>query len=138
MSGSCPSQIDEVISLLRILIAQNEAIYARLSALPSDIAAASQRGSALSRKDRAALTRLLPAVHAATTDDFFAHELLDRADTDAELREALVYALGPLNHTSARRLGGLLKRGAGIADGALRVVRLGKLHDGALWRVEGE
>jgi hypothetical protein len=132
-------QAAEVISLLRTLVAQNEMIRAQLVSLPGAIAAASQRRSAISGKDRDALSLLLPAISDAIGDANFAvRDLMNRATADADLRKALAQVLGPLSGGSARRLGGLLKRGAGVAQGGRRVVRLGEVREGAIWKVERE
>jgi hypothetical protein len=131
--------LDDVLAALHRLEAQNAVIIAQLAALPGAIAAASQRSSALSRKDRDALSLLLPAIIDAIADaNFAARDLMNRATGNADLREALVQVLGPLRDDSAKRLGGLLKRGAGVAQGGLRVVRLGEVREGAIWKVERE
>jgi hypothetical protein len=132
-------ELCDILRLLETLVAQNETIVGQLAALPRAIVAASQRGSALSRKDRVALSLLLPAIADAVGDaNFAARDLMNRATANADLRKALAQVLGPLCGDSARPLGGLLKRGAGVAEGGLRVVRLGEVREGAIWKVERE
>ena len=90
-------------------------------------------------KDRKALALLLRSIRSSMGDkDFLARELIDRAATDPKLRAALRRVLGPLNAGSARRLGTILKLGAGAVGGGSLVVRLGESRDGALWKAVRE
>ena len=86
-----------------------------------------QRPSSLSRADRAALGRILPAVAGTLGSEWF----LAR-DLRADSRPALRLVLADL---TSKRLGRLLLRADGVAIGGFVVERGGRELGSTLWRV---
>lgn len=129
-----PCSSDEVVELMRIMVAQNDAIIVKLAALPAAIAAAIEQRRTprrLSPADEEALAAFLPIVTATVgSRAFTVRELTEHARLSTQLQNALS-AIG-----RPRRIGRLLRRSERIAIEGLRVHCVGKDAWGLLWMVK--
>jgi len=117
--------------ILAAILATLKRIESRLSAPAPGLP------RALSASDRETLAQLLPAIRTAIGGAVFTAKDLQLVarQRDPVLKAKVEACLG--TDASLKTLGKLLTRAAGASVASVTVVRIGKVRDGVLWRIDG-